>query len=111
MWRRKVLGLSAWIIVLFDRQAIPQTLLSKLASVGTDLLLDQTESQTEFWFFKGLHSATFGGDILPQIIVSEPFAGHPKVIFDEFGPGNLSLGRPTLLIAIFGRGQPVSRTW
>ncbi|KAL1382267.1 hypothetical protein pipiens_013265 [Culex pipiens pipiens] len=102
-----VLGLSAWIIVLFDRQIIPQTLLSKLVTVGTDLLLDRTESETEFWFFKSLHSASYADDILPQVIVSEPFASHPKVIFDVFGPVNISLGRPTLLAAIFGKGQPV----
>ncbi|KAL9701156.1 hypothetical protein quinque_004597 [Culex quinquefasciatus] len=63
---------------------ILESLVTNVIQVGSDVIQDREESKMEIWLFKSSNSGSYSEALLDRLIAAEPFAGHPKILLDEF---------------------------
>lgn len=79
-----------WIIPLLIANYVQtnprslEVLPSELVRVGEDLL-QQTDTRPDFWFLKESVVAPSVEDVHEQLLLTEPFASHPKLMINEKG--------------------------
>lgn len=85
-----------------------EVLQSELVRICEDLVQQTSNSRTEFWFVKESDVASYAKDLSENLILSEPLAKYPKLLFDENGGFDASTtGVPALVIVFLGSSGQV----
>lgn len=79
-----------------------------LVRICEDLVQQTGTSRVEFWFFKESDIASYAEELSERLIVSEPIAKYPKLLFDEnCGFDDSRAGIPTLVFVFLGSSGQV----